>query len=125
MGQLITPDLQSVNNGVVKTKVICAASTNSTSIKGSAGVLYNIEATNSDTVGYYVKLYNKATGPTVGTDVPVAVYYAPSGGGFVVEKVNGSWFGTGIALGTSLLATDADTTVVTTANKLVINVEYL
>jgi len=38
---------------------------------------------------------------------------------------DGMYFGTGIALATTLNATDADATVVTTANKLVINYEYI
>lgn len=113
------------DNGLTKTKTICAASTNPVSIKGSAGKIYTLEVTNADTVGYFVKLYNKATAPTVGTDVPVAVYFAPPGSGFVLEKVIGSYFSTGIALGTSLLGTDADTTVVTTANKVIINTEWV
>lgn len=113
------------NNGLLKSKTIAAASTNATSVKNGAGNLYTLEVTNSDTVGYYVKLYNKASAPTVGTDVPVATYYAPPGGGFVLHKPSGSPYTTGIALATTLLATDADTTVVTNANKLVINLEYV
>jgi len=113
------------NNGLLKSQVIAAASTNATSVKASAGNIYNIEATNSDTVGYYLKFYNKASAPTVGTDTVVATYYVPPGGGIVINKTLGSPYTTGIALATTLLATNADTTVVTNANKLVINIEYI
>lgn len=113
------------DNSLAASKVICAASTNATSVKASAGKIYRIDAFNSDTVGYWVKFYNKASAPTVGTDVPVATKYVPAGGGFVIESTTGIPYTTGIALAATLNATDADTTVVTTANKLVINLRYI
>jgi len=113
------------DNSITGTKVIAAASTNATSVKASAGKIYLIHAYNSDTVGYWVKMYNKASAPTVGTDVPVATMYAPPGGGFVIAADLGNYYSTGIALATTLLATDADTTAVTNANKLVINLRYV
>jgi len=112
------------DNSITGTKVIAAASTNATSVKASAGKIYLIHAYNSDTVGYWVKMYNKASAPTVGTDVPVDTMYAPPGGGFVIAADLGNYYSTGIALATTLLATDADTTAVTNANKLVINLRY-
>ena len=52
--------------------VSSAASTNATAVKGSAGsTLYAISATNTGASTVHLKLYNKATAPTVGTDVPV------------------------------------------------------
>lgn len=115
-----------VTNGLTTGKLICAASTNATSIKASAGKLYKLNMSNSDTVGYWVKLYNKASSPSVGTDVPRDTIFVPAGGGNNIPiGVNGLYFGTGIALAATLNATDADATVVTTANKLVINYEYI
>lgn len=113
------------DNSLLKNKLICAATTNATSVKGSAGKIYHMEVTNSDTIGYFFKLYNKASAPTVGTDVPVATYFVPPSGGFILPKPLGSPFTTGIAFATTLLGTDADTTAVTTANKLITNVEYI
>jgi hypothetical protein len=113
------------DNGLLASKVICAASTNATSVKASAGKIYRVDAFNSDTVGYWVKFYNKASAPTVGTDVPVATKYVPAGGGFVIESTVGIPYTTGIALAATVNATDADTTAVTTANKLVINLRYV
>lgn len=115
----------STDNSLVSSKVVCAASTNATSVKASAGKIYRIDAFNSDTVGYWVKFYNKASAPTVGTDVPVATKFVPAGGGFVIESTVGIPYTTGIALAATLNATDADTTVVTNANKLVINLRYI
>lgn len=113
------------DNGLTASKVIAAATTNATSVKASAGKIYRIDAFNSDTVGYWVKFYNKASAPTVGTDVPVATKYVPPGGGFVIESTIGIPYTTGIALATTVNATDADTTAVTNANKLVINLRYV
>ena len=115
----------STDNSLSSSKTVCAASTNATSVKASAGKIYRIDAFNSDTVGYWVKFYNKASAPTVGTDVPVATKFVPAGGGFVIESTVGIPYTTGIALAATLNATDADTTVVTNANKLVINLRYI
>jgi hypothetical protein len=49
----------------------------------------------------------------------------PAGGGAVIATAEGIPFTTGIAFGTTLNATDSDTTVVTTANRLVINIRYI
>jgi hypothetical protein len=113
------------DNGLLAFKLVTAATTNPTSVKASAGKVYLLDMFNSDTVGYWVKMYNKASAPTVGTDVPVASRFVPAGGGAVIATAEGIPFTTGIAFGTTLNATDADTTVVTTANKLVINIRYI
>lgn len=125
MGQLVTQDLQASTNGLSKSKTICTASTNATSVKASAGTVYRYRVTNADTVGYFVKFYNKASAPTVGTDVPVETIFVPAGGGYIAETSIGDSFTTGIALAATLNATDADTTAITNANKLVINLQYL
>ena len=113
------------DNGLIAFKLVTAATTNPTSVKASAGKVYLLDMFNSDTVGYWVKMYNKASAPTVGTDVPVASRFVPAGGGAVIATAEGIPFTTGIAFGTTLNATDSDTTVVTTANKLVINIRYV
>jgi hypothetical protein len=113
------------DNGLLSYKLITAATTNATNVKASAGKVYLLDMFNSDTVGYWVKMYNKASAPTVGTDVPVATRFVPAGGGAVIATAEGIPFTTGIAFGTTLNATDSDTTVVTTANKLVINIRYI
>jgi hypothetical protein len=47
-----------------------AATTNATSSKTTAGNLYEITVSNPSAATVYLKLYNKATAPTVGTDIP-------------------------------------------------------
>lgn len=113
--------------GCTPHKLISGASTNATSLKGSAGVVYAIYATNSNatvTNFRYVKLYNKASAPTVGTDTPVNVFGVPgTGGGAIPIPPTGLNFSTGIAYATTTGAADSDTGAVA-ANEVVLNVCY-
>lgn len=55
-----------------------AASTNAAVVKSSAGSLFNVTISNVTATAAYVKLYNKSTAPTVGTDVPAITIPAPA-----------------------------------------------
>lgn len=93
-----------------------AATTNATSVKATAGTLYKVVASNTGAAAAFVKLYNKASAPTVGTDVPVITLTVPAGG--IVEPDFGAMghrFATGIALAITNLAADTDTTAVAAA----------
>lgn len=90
-----------------------AANTNATLVKGSAGTLFNIGASNTGAAAAFIKLYNKATAPTVGTDVPVLTLVVPAGGNVDFDLgPMGHRFGTGIGLAITNLAADTDTTAV-------------
>lgn len=104
-------------------KLVSAATTNATVIKASAGQIGYIYATNVNAAIRYLKLYNKATTPTVGTDVPVATIGIPgntagAGGQFTVPA--GIEFTAGISFALTTEATDAGTTAVA-LNEIVIN----
>lgn len=119
-----TPDF-----GLTPFKLIAAGTTNATSVKGTAGKLYGWTITNSSTAAKRVKLYNKASAPTVGTDVPVLTLEVPAASGAILGKLERSQtrginFSTGIALATTNGQADADTAAVT-AGDLVINLEYV
>lgn len=88
------------------------ASTNAASVKASAGSLYEIAISNPTATAAYVKLYNKASAPTVGTDVPVCTIPAPANS-FVAYPFTflGKRFTTGIAIAVTAAITDADTAV--------------
>lgn len=58
---------------------ISAASTNATSVKGSAGAVGLIVVSNNGASGVYFKMYNIATVPTVGTTTPVLTVFVPAG----------------------------------------------
>jgi len=90
-----------------------AASTNATAVKTSAGTLYSITASNTNAAVRYLKLYNKASAPTVGTDVPVLTIPIPAGSVVTVPfGSQGYRFATGIALAITAAAADTDTTAV-------------
>lgn len=84
--------------GATPSFVVAANSNNSTNLKGSAGTVYSIQTSNiSATVPYFIKLYDKATAPTCGTDTPVAAYVIPAiNGGNNVTVAVGKKFSNGI-----------------------------
>lgn len=107
-------------------KLISAATTNATSVKGSAGQVFGWFVSNTNAAPRYLKLYNKATAPTVGTDTPLMTILIPgnaNGAGAVVEFTNGIVFSTGIALALTTGVSDADTTSVG-ASEIVVNLLY-
>lgn len=57
--------------------LISAATTNATSVKTSAGTINAAEFSNNGAAVAYVKLYDKATAPVVGTDTPIATILVP------------------------------------------------
>jgi len=108
-------------------KLVSAATTNATSVKASAGTVYMITASNVNAAVRYLKLYNKASAPTVGTDVPVLTFAIPgatTGAGTNIPIPNvGVNFGTGIAFALTTEATDAGSTGVA-VSEIVVNLAY-
>lgn len=107
--------------------LVSAASTNATSLKASAGQVGYIYATNVNAAIRYLKLYDKASAPVVGTDVPKHTIGIPGGGtagaGGQLVVPAGIEFTTGIAYALTTEATDAGTTGVAAAD-LVINLGW-
>lgn len=103
----------SATGAASKARVKSAASTNATSVKASAGRLYEIRVCNTSAAMKFLKFYNKASAPTVGTDTPVATYpIAPNGGRVDVVSILGISFATGIAYAITGAVGDSDTTAV-------------
>lgn len=100
----LTPSTHTLNS---------ANSTNATSVKASAGTAFAITISNNGAAAAFVKLYNKASAPTVGTDTPIAVL--PVGASAAVTHELGALgmrFSTGIALAITNLIADSDATAV-------------
>ena len=79
-----------------------AATTNATSVKGSPGSIFNIIVHNTHTGGgsgssISLRFYNKATAPTVGTDVPMIIIHVPSNSSKELNFTSDITFTTGIA----------------------------
>jgi hypothetical protein len=88
-----------------------AASTNAAVIKSTAGNLFELTVSNPTATAAVVKLYDKATAPTVGTDVP-KVTIPVAAGSFVVVPLsnNGKRFSAGIGIAVTANAVATDTT---------------
>lgn len=95
-----------------------AASTNGALVLTGSSGLQAFWATNTGASVAYVKLYNKATAPTVGTDVPEMIIPVPAAVGGVpgVAQVtpgfNGLRFALGLGIAITGGAADTDTTAV-------------
>ena len=93
-----------------------AATTNPVLVKGSAGTLFGIVASNVGAAVAYLKLYNKATAPSVGTDVPVLTIPIPAGGVIPIQfGTLGHRFALGIGIGITAGLADNDTAAVAAA----------
>jgi hypothetical protein len=104
--------------------LISAATTNATSVKATTGQVYGYDIYNANAAVRFVKLYNKATAPTVGTDIPVRTIGIPPASRVSADTPYGiGSFPLGIALATTTVITDADATAVA-AGDLAINLDY-
>lgn len=97
--------------------------TTGVNIKGSGGQLYAFYFANAASSVRFVKFYNKATAPTVGTDTPVLTFQLPANSGGVLPIPPGAAFSSGIGIGGTNLVADSDTTAPST-NDIVVNVFY-
>ena len=90
-----------------------AAGTNGALILTGTSGLQAFFASNVGASDAFVKLYNKATAPTVGTDVPEMIIKVPAGGQVEVSPgFNGYRFALGLGIAITGLAADTDTTAV-------------
>jgi hypothetical protein len=105
-------------------KLICAASVNNTLVSTGLRALMGLHISNDTASKIYVKMYNKATAPVAGTDVPVEVFMVPANSFRDIDS--GFFHGVGYALGlgfaTTGLQADNDTTAV--AAGVTITVRY-
>jgi len=100
-----------------------AATVNATLVRAGAGRVYEINGQNAKAAVVYLKLYDKATAPTVGTDVPVYTLACPASGPFRFD-LGGFQFTLGIGYGLTTDAADAGTTALLAADVLGLNIAY-
>jgi len=111
------------SGGSTPSHTMSAASTNATSLKASAGQIYGYAISNANASARYVKFYDKASSPTVGTDTPKHTIQIPGNGTVIRAIPEGMVFSTGIAWAATGVITDADTTAIG-ANDLSIDIDY-
>jgi hypothetical protein len=119
-------DRPDTSGGLSMSKTISAASTNATNVKNSAGQVYAVQVFNTNAAARYLKLYDKATAPTVGTDTPVKTLTIPgntAGAGLVLNWDKGLVFSSGIGFGLTTGIADNDTGAVA-ANEIAVNLDY-
>lgn len=104
-------------------KRVSTASTNAVSIQASPGVVTGYYLSNRETSPQCVKLYDKASAPTVGTDTPVATWDIPARSAANQTLDPPLAFNVGIALAMTATPTDAASDAVT-ANTMVANIYY-
>lgn len=100
-----------------------AASTNATSVKASLGNVFLISGYNAAATVRYLKLYDKASAPTVGTDVPFATLALKPLDAFRFDFPS-LFMLTGIAYAMTTGAADADTGALTAADVVGLNIFY-
>ena len=110
-----------VNVGIPATASIInsAAGTNGQLVVAGTISLQSLYATNIGATDAYIKLYNKATAPVVGTDVPAMIIPVPaaSAGGVpgvaqLSPNLAGYRFALGLGLAITGAAADTDTTAI-------------
>lgn len=100
-----------------------AATNNATVAKSSEGVLLGVNGYNSNAAARYLKIYNKATAPTVGTDTPVlTIALAPTS--MFNLTFPGIHFSAGISYALVTGNADSDNTAVGLGEILGLNVIY-
>jgi len=94
------------------------------SIKAAPGSLFGYYITNLSASVRFVKLYNKASAPVVGTDIPMATMAISAGATVNMRDAAGISFTIGIAVAATNLVADTDVTS-PAANDVVANIYYV
>ncbi|MDC0678640.1 hypothetical protein [Sorangium atrum] len=93
------------------------------SAKSSPGQVFGWHLANWGSSVAFVKLYNTAGTPTVGTTEPALTLMVPAGQVVSAEHTNGIAFTNGIGIGATVGAADGDATA-PAANTMIVNVLY-
>lgn len=92
-------------------------------IKSSAGQIYGWYFFNNAVSVRFVKLYNKGSNPSVGSDTPFMTIALPAGGGANVNFTSGITLNNGIGIGATTGVTDGDSSA-PAANEVIVNIIY-
>lgn len=98
--------------GALSSRIKSNASTNAALVKSAAGNLYSGIVSNNGTAPAYIKFYDTASVPAVGTTVPVVTIMVPANAFLSIDRTIARRFMTGIAYSISGGASDADTSAI-------------
>lgn len=118
-----SPDLLRKSGSASVYHKISAASTNADTVKASPGVVTGYFLVNTNVAFRYVKVYNKASNPTVGTDTPRLVLGIPASSSANLNIDPPIAFETGIAIAIVTGIADSDATAVA-ANDVAVSLYY-
>ena len=120
-----TPDTSIVTvgadptQGAGRTRVNSAATTNATVVKATPGVVTGLMVVNTNAAARYVKLYDKATAPVPGTDIPALTVQVPASGQVILPlSIMGMAMANGIGFAMTVNAADTDATAVAAGDLL-------
>lgn len=124
-GTLAVAQRTATSGGLTSFRLLSAATTNLTSVKGSAGQLYGWSITNTTAATKHVKVYNKATVPVIANDAALILLSLaiPPNGVLQVSHGHGVAFSAGIGFAVTGAAGDTDATAVA-ANDVILNLLY-
>jgi hypothetical protein len=111
------------SNGMLSVRLQSAATTNATSVKAMPGQVFGIEVGNSGFSDIWLKLYDLATAPTVGTSAIAWTIFVPQRTARHIPLDLGMPFLDGIAFSITGGAADTDATAVS-ANQVTGSVRY-
>lgn len=106
---------------------IVGASVNNINIKAAAGTLYDVIAMNTNANPRYLRLYDKATTPSPGTDIPRQTYVIPgatAGAGAIIPMPVGMLFAAGIGFAVTGGSVGNTDTTTTGLGDVVVNLAY-
>lgn len=102
-----------------------AATTNATAVSAVPCDLYGVIAMNTVAAVKYLKIYNKATAPVVGTDIPVlTIPLAPSNALTSIQFEMAMYFNLGLSYAITGADGDADATAVAAGDVKGLNLIY-
>ena len=107
-------------------RLLSAAGTtqDANNVKTTAGRVYYIHGRNNRASSVFLKLYNKATAPAVGTDVPVDTIELIASQPFIFDFPAGLAFTTGIGFGLVTAVADNSTASVTAGDITALGIGY-
>jgi hypothetical protein len=107
-------------------KFISGAGLNATAVKGSPAKLTILNIVNGAATLRYFKIYNKASAPTVGTDIPLITITLPNGSSsFTLPAFIGIDFSVGLSFACTLGVADDDTTPFTVVGEVTAMLAYI
>lgn len=101
-----------------------AATTNTTSVKAGPGTVKSISGFNTATSPRFLKFYNTASIPTVGTSSIYKIFYLAPSANFKFDFPAGAYFSGGIAFGLTVNAAANDATALAAGDVICLNVDY-